>query len=110
MNPGRFNNIIKFYTPSKSADGYGGFTSSGFTLNATLWGDAKEISGDISQSQGVRKYNRVSEVILRKKDFDTITQSDFVFEIDGVGKYRVNDYYNMIEKKYIKLIGTYEPI
>lgn len=110
MNPGRFNNVIKFYLPNKSADGYGGFTSSGYSLEATIWGDAKEISGEIEQSQGSRKYNRVSEVIVRKKDFDTVSLTGVVFEIDNVGKYRMNEHYEVIEKYYVKFKGTYEPI
>jgi len=110
MNPGRFNNRIEFFIPSKTADGYGGTTLSSFTSSATIWGLATEISGKIEQSQGSRKYNRVSEVIVRKKDFDTVSLSGAVFNIDGAGKYRMNEHYVIVEKDYIKITGTYEPI
>jgi|14_taG_2_1085336.scaffolds.fasta_scaffold04473_10 hypothetical protein len=108
MNPGRFNNVIKFYNHTKSADGYGGYTSTTSALFATLWGKSKEISGDIEQSNGKRNRNKIVEIIFRKKDFDLITYVEFTFTVDGVGRYRVNDHYQVVEKEYVKLIGTYE--
>lgn len=110
MNPGKFNNVIEFFIPSKTADGYGGTTLSSFTSTATIWGFATEISGNIEQSEGSRKYNRVSEIIVRKKDFDLVSLAGAVFNIDGAGKYRINEHYEIIEKYYVKFKGTYEPI
>jgi head-tail adaptor len=108
MNPGRFNNVIKFYNHTKSADGYGGYTSTTSSLIATLWGAAVETSGEIITQEGKRVRNKQVEIFFRKKDFDLITYSEFTFTVDDVGRYRVNNWFEIVEDEYIKLIGTYE--
>ena len=52
MNPGMMRNKVVFFTPSKSADGYGGFTSSGNSTSATFFAHAVEKSGKIETKDG----------------------------------------------------------
>lgn len=108
MNPGKLNNIIKFYSYTRTADGFGGFTPDVSTLTDTMWGAATFTNGEIKNNDGKKSRDQQVEVILRKKDFDLVTQEEFSFTVDDVGKYKPNNYYEYIEDEYVKLIGTYE--
>lgn len=108
MNPGNLNNRIVFYNHTKTADGYGGYTSSSSSIIASIWGDATIKSGKIEQTNGKRNRNKIAEVIVRKHDFDLVTNVEFTFTIDGEGNYRINDHYEMIEDEFVKLTGTFE--
>jgi len=105
MNPGKLKNRIEVLTTTKTADGYGGFTGSTST-DATVWGFAKEKKGEFIMGDGSRKKYKEVEVVLRKKSFDLIDDTDFTFKIDGSSPYRVNDVYESQIDKYITITGT----
>tara|TARA_R100000406_G_scaffold10249_1_gene6728 strand:- start:403 stop:732 length:330 start_codon:yes stop_codon:yes gene_type:complete len=107
MEIGLFKNRIAFYSYSKSADGYGGYTNPTPTLITTIWGYKKELGGDYSSEDGKRRKNNDVEVVVRKKDFALVNVTEFSFNIDGVGKYRVNDVYESEIDKYITIRGLF---
>ena len=110
MNPGKMRNRIKFYLPTKSSDGFGGFTSSSNSLTNEMWGHAVEKSGEITTKDGKRNYYRQIEVIIRRDSFGTGSAIPKKFSVDGAGYYRLNNYYHILHNdEYTKLIGTLEP-
>ena len=105
MNPGKLKDRIKIYRFVKSADGYGGFTSNTLT-DLTIWGYAKEKKGEFIMNDGSRKKYKEVEVIVRKKSFNEITNTDFEFQINQTGMYRANDVFESDIDKYVTITGT----
>lgn len=90
MDAGRFNKRIKILRLTKTADGFGGFTSSE-TIVHTFWCAYKENSGEITQENGIREQRTAIEIIMREKAANQILLSD-VLELESSGeKYRIND-------------------
>jgi len=104
MNAGKLQNRIEFYTYGKTADGYGGYTVAE-SLNDTVWGYAKETSGEYVSKNGSRQSQKTTEVIIRKKTYDLIAQSEIGFKVDGGTMHRVTDVYEYEIDKYMKLTG-----
>ena len=110
MNPGKMRNKIVFFTPTKSADGYGGFTSSGNSSSATFFAHAVEKSGNIETKDGKQNYYREIEITFRRDAFGTGSAIGKKFTVDGAGFYRVNNYYNILNNdEYTTIVGTLEP-
>ena len=110
MNPGKMRNKVIFYSPTKVADGYGGFTSSSNSEVATFFAHAVEKSGKIETKDGKRNYYREIELTLRRDAFGTGSAIGKKFTVDGAGYYRVNNYYHILNNdEYTKIIGTLEP-
>jgi len=106
MNPGKFNNRIEVKYLTKSADGYGGFNSSSAT-DLTVWGDVQYKKGELKMENGARSKYKEVEVIIRKKAFDEISNTDFIFSIDNSSSnYRVNDVFEVVKDEYVKIIAT----
>jgi len=89
--------IIKRH--SKTADGFGGQTSTTSTVQ-TIWAGKKEKSGEFKSDDGrARKYVEI-ELTVRKKTADTILDNDFI-QIEGVtGDYQITEKFDSIHKYF----------
>lgn len=93
MNAGKLNTRIEVKRLTKTADGYGGTTSTNATVE-TLWANKKDVKGDISATEGKRGRSVEVELELRKKAADQILDNDLI-KIEGKdGLYRINGIYD----------------
>lgn len=91
--------IVKRLT--KTADGYGGWTSTKATVG-TYWCQAKEVSGDISAKNGIRLKETEVELTLRKETAFLIQFED-VLQIEGSNvEYRLNSAFQLVENFWSK--------
>lgn len=104
MNAGKLQNRIAFYTYGKAQDGFGGYTVAE-SLNDTVWGHAKETSGEVVSRDGGRQTQKTTELIIRKKTYDIIKGNEIGFKVDGGTMHRVTNVYEYEIDKYMKLIG-----
>lgn len=104
MNPGKLQNRIQFFTYGKVQDGFGGYTRSE-SAGDTIWGYAKEISGEYTSRDGGRQRHRETEVIIRKKSYDIINGNEFGFKVDGGTMHRVTNVFENEIDKYVKITG-----
>ncbi len=99
MDAGRLNKRIKVLRLTKTADGFGGFTSTE-TIVHTFWCAYKENSGEITQENGIREQRTSIELILREKAANQILLSD-VLQLDATDeKFRINDKFDSTIDKY----------
>lgn len=93
MNAGKLNTRIEVKRLTKTADGYGGTTSTNATVE-TLWANKKDVKGDITDTEGKRGRSVEVELELRKKAADQILDNDLI-KIEGKdGLYRINGIYD----------------
>lgn len=119
MNPGLFRDRVTFSYAVKNADGYGGYAITAGGTMSTLWGYLKPKSGDYKSNNGKRSKERVIEIIVRKKDYESLQipggysgdssleYNDIKFSISGrSGTYRVNNLYESDYNEYMTIKGT----
>jgi hypothetical protein len=105
MQSGDFNSRIKILRLTKSADGFGGFTSSESTI-ATVWCNQVEKRGEIEQEGGLRQRKLEIELQFRKKTADQILDSD-ILQFDGSSeKMRINDRIDSVEDFFTTIKAT----
>jgi len=105
MDAGRLDTRVVVKRLTKSADGYGGFTSSKSTIS-TIWAYKKDISGDITTQNVQRKKFTSIELIVRKKTADTIQDND-ILQIEGDStEYRINEIFDSGHKYYSTIKAT----
>jgi len=105
MQSGKLNSKIIIKRLVRTADNFGGFTS---TLSdvATVWCDLKQISGEINEKFGKREHEIQVEVLLRKKTADLILIGDIFIVQNGTQKYRINEKYQFDLDYLTKLTAT----
>jgi len=119
MDVGQFRDRITFYYSVKNADGYGGYTATSGGSLATIWGYVKPQSGDYIDSNGKRAKQTVKEIVIRKKDYESLQipggysgnasleDNDITFGISGESKtYRVNNLFESHYNEYMTVLGT----
>lgn len=113
MNPGKFRDRITFNKFVKNADGYGGYTYTAGGTVETIWGYIIPESGELINNNGKRSKQKVKKLIIRKKDWDLISNTvsvdnnDINFSIYGEsGDYRINDAFESTPDEYITITGT----
>ena len=87
MRAGDLDTRVLVKRQSKTADGFGGFTST-LSTQTTIWASVNYTDGDITTKNGKRDRNLVIELIVRKKTADDIATTDLL-EIEnesGQGK------------------------
>ena len=105
MQSGDFNSRIKILRLTKTADGFGGFTSTESTI-ATIWCKQVEKRGEIEQEGGLRQRKLEIELQFRKKTADQILDSD-ILQFDGSSeKMRINDRINSVEDFFTTIKAT----
>lgn len=90
---------------TKTADGYGGWTSTTAVIG-TYWCRVLETSGDISAKNGIRSLETKIEIIIRKPTADLIQNQD-ILQVEGnASTYRINSGYQTIENFWVKITAT----
>jgi len=77
MNAGQLDTRVEVKRLTKTADGYGGFTSTK-AVASTIWAKKIDVSGDFDSESGRRKIYADIELIVRKKTADTIQDNDLL--------------------------------
>lgn len=95
--------IVKRLT--KTADGYGGWTSTKSTIG-TYWCQVIEKSGDIDAKDGKRILTTRIDIVIRKETADLIQIND-VIQVEGnSAEYRLNGLFQTIENFWVKMEAT----
>lgn len=90
---------------TKTADGYGGWTSTKSTIG-TYWCQAKEVGGDITAKNGIRLKETQVELTLRKQTAYLIQFEDII-QIEGSNvEYRLNSAFQLVENFWCKATLT----
>jgi head-tail adaptor len=90
---------------TKTADGYGGWTSTTAVIG-TYWCRVLETSGDISAKNGIRSLETKIEIMIRKPTADIIQNQD-ILQVEGdASTYRINSGYQTIENFWVKITAT----
>ena len=105
MQSGNLNSKITIKRLSKTADGFGGFTS---TLSdvATVWCDLKQISGEIIDNFGKREHETRVEILMRKETADLIVIGDIFIVGTNPQNYRINEKFQSELDFITKLTAT----
>ena len=93
MDAGKLNTRIEVQRLSKTSDNYGGTTSTTYTAH-TLWAYKRDLSGDISDTEGKRGRSVEIELQMRKKAADQILDNDILKIQNKTGLYRINSIYD----------------
>ena len=93
MDAGKLNTRVEVKRLTKTADGYGGTTSTTATVD-TLWAYKKDVRGEIKDTEGKRGRSVEIELELRKKAADQIQDSDLLKIENKPGTYRINGIYD----------------
>lgn len=104
MDAGKLDSRIEIKTLTETSDGYGG-TSSSIINYATIWGNVREVTGDVSEGGLDRGRRKEINVIIRSKTFEdkNITE-DNVLRIEGeTGEYRITSIMEHTYKRYMKI-------
>lgn len=90
MNIGEFRDRVAVKRLTKTADGYGGFTSTQTTV-ATVWAKLKFIDGDMSFVNDKRQLNKGIDLTIRKNTATTNIQvGDVLYPERDDNEYRIN--------------------
>jgi head-tail adaptor len=90
---------------TKTADGYGGWTSTTAVIG-TYWCRVLETSGDISAKNGIRSLETQIEIMIRRPTADLIQNQD-ILQVEGnASTYRINSGYQTIENFWVKITAT----
>ena len=93
MNAGKLNTRVEIKRLTKTADGFGGTTSTNATID-TLWANKKDVKGEITATEGNRGRSLEIELEFRKKAADQILDNDMI-KLEGKdGLYRINGIYD----------------
>tara|TARA_Y100000114_G_scaffold40115_1_gene35673 strand:- start:667 stop:993 length:327 start_codon:yes stop_codon:yes gene_type:complete len=105
MNPGKLDKRVLIKRQSKTADGFGGFSST-LATQTTIWANVNYTDGDITIKNGKRDRNLVIELIVRKKTADNIATTDLL-EIENVsGQFQINSMFDSNYKYYTTITAT----
>ncbi len=105
MSAGDLNSRIVVKRQSKTADNYGGFTST-LSTQATIWGSVKQIKGAIDKQTGKRARSIEVEIIVRKKTADDINDSDVLVINDETENYVINEMFEHDRNFYTTIKAT----
>ena len=107
MDAGKLDTRVEIITQSKTADGYGGFTSSETTA-ATVWAYVREVKGDV-EGDGFRRGRYLNiDVVMRDKTVDEYTiDEDTILKVQSkTGKYRIKGIFENFKSKFVKISAT----
>ena len=102
MQAGKLDTRIQVKRLTKTADGYGGFTSTKAVFK-TIWAKKMDISGDIKSENSRRKIYTDIELIVRKKTAETILQNDLLSIVGDSDEYRIDQMFDSVHKRYTKI-------
>lgn len=107
MDAGKLDTRVEVITQSKTADGFGGFTSTE-TVSATVWAYVRETKGDV-EGDGFRRGRYLNvDIIMRDKTVDENSiDEDTILKIQSkTGKYRIKGIFESLKSKFVKISAT----
>jgi len=105
MDAGKLDTQIAVVRLTKTADEFGGFTSTE-AIVATYWASLTYVDGNIKSENGQRQHFVEIELVMRKKTVDEIQYQDLL-QIEGAGpKYRINSLVETEQDFYTTLTAT----
>lgn len=105
MNAGQLDTRVAIKRLTKTADGYGGTTSTKATV-LTIWAKKSDVAGDIKTQNVQRKKFVDIELIVRKKTADNIQDNDILQIVGNDTEYRINEMFDSKHKYYTTIRGT----
>ena len=105
MNASDLDTKIEIKRLTTSADGFGGFTDTTSTI-ATVWAYKRELSGDITQTNGKRQKRVDLELIMRKNTASLIQDSDLLKIQDKDGEYTITNIFESDHKYFTSIKVT----
>ena len=105
MRAGDLDTRVLVKRQSKTADGFGGFTST-LSTQTTIWASVNYTDGDITTKNGKRDRNLVIELIVRKKTADNITTTDLLEIENETGQYQINTMFDSKYKYFTSITAT----
>tara|TARA_R110002012_G_scaffold5614_1_gene25350 strand:+ start:456 stop:782 length:327 start_codon:yes stop_codon:yes gene_type:complete len=105
MNSGKLDTRVLIKRQSKSADGFGGFSST-LATQTTIWAMVNYTSGDVATKNGKRDRNLVIELTVRKKTADAINTTDLLEIENESGQFQINNMFNSNYKYYTTITAT----
>ncbi len=105
MNIGKLDTRVLVKRLTKTADTFGGFTSTQATAS-TIWAAKNDSKGDFKTENGKRSRYDEIELIIRKKTADTIQDTDLLKLESEAGTYRINSIVDTVQKYFTKIIAT----
>jgi len=107
MDAGKLDTRVEIKTLSKTADGFGGFTSTA-SVAATIWAYVKEVKGDIQTNEYTRGRYLDIDIIIRDKTFDSnsINESTILKIQNKAGDYRITGIFEGFKNKFVKISAT----
>lgn len=107
MDAGKLDKRIDVKGFSKTADGYGGTTST-VTDIGTIWAYVRELSGEVDEDGYDRGRKKKLEVVVRKETADDKSLSeDNILRLEGeTGDYRITSLMEHTYKKYVKITAV----
>jgi head-tail adaptor len=105
MRAGDLDTRVLVKRQSKTADGFGGFTST-LATETTIWASVNYTDGDITTKNGKRDRNLVIELIVRKKTADDIATTDLLEIENESGQYQINTMFDSKYKYFTSITAT----
>tara|TARA_B100001939_G_C16734618_1_gene526984 strand:+ start:294 stop:620 length:327 start_codon:yes stop_codon:yes gene_type:complete len=105
MRAGDLDTRVLVKRQSKTADGFGGFTST-LSTQTTIWASVNYTDGDITTKNGKRDRNLVIELIVRKKTADDIATTDLLEIENETGQYQINTMFDSKYKYFTSITAT----
>jgi len=105
MRAGDLDTRVLVKRQSKTADGFGGFTST-LSTQTTIWASVNYTDGDITTKNGKRDRNLVIELIVRKKTADNIATTDLLEIENETGQYQINTMFDSKYKYFTSITAT----
>lgn len=107
MDAGKLDTRVEIKQQTKTADGYGGFSST-TTTSATVWAYVREIKGDVETDTYSRGRYLNIEVIMRDKTVeDNSIDENSILKIQSkAGDYRITGIYEGFKSKFVKINAT----
>lgn len=105
MRAGDLDTRVLVKRQSKTADGFGGFTST-LSTQTTIWASVNYTDGDITTKNGKRDRNLVIELIVRKKTADNIATTDLLEIENESGQYQINTMFDSKYKYFTSITAT----
>jgi len=105
MDAGKLDTRILIKRLTKTADGFGGTTSTEATA-LTIWAKKTEKKGEVKSINSQRKLYTEIELLVRKKTSDQLLYTDILQIENESDKYRINEIFDSTEKYFTTIKAT----
>jgi len=105
MNASKLDTRVLVKRQSKTADGFGGFSST-LATQTTIWANVRFTDGDVTTKNGKRDRNLVIELMVRKKTAENISTTDLLEIENESGQFQINSMFNSNYKFFTTITAT----